>query len=81
MEIERVEQEVVQGLPDQRSGQGGRREISKIVGDDHIGAAGQCCGDYVPVIRIGQLYGLGERFPVHHQRIWEGRLHLPIQVS
>lgn len=50
VKVERIEQEVIQGLPEQRPGQGVGREVREVIGDDHVGAS--CPGGRhdVPVI-------------------------------
>lgn len=76
IEVERIEQEVIQGLPEQRRGQGAGREVSEVIGDDHVGAA--CPGGchHVPVIWVWQPDGRGKRFPASYERVRERRFHL-----
>ncbi|WP_157491032.1 MULTISPECIES: hypothetical protein [Protofrankia] len=53
MKIEFVEQEVVERLPGEWCGQRAGRKIRRVVGDDHVGSAGSCCGDNMPVVGVG----------------------------
>jgi hypothetical protein len=52
------------------------REICEVIRNDYIGAARPSGCDYVPVVRIWQMHGGDERFPVSYQSVRKGRLHL-----
>lgn len=55
VEIEFVEQEVIKRLPAERCRQCVRREVRKVIGDDHIGAASSGGCDHMSVVRIRQV--------------------------
>ncbi|HEX2823738.1 MAG TPA: hypothetical protein VHO07_26785 [Streptosporangiaceae bacterium] len=60
VKVKGAEQELIQGLPDQRRGQRTGREIGDIVSDDDVGAACSCRRHHVPVTRIREPDGVDE---------------------
>ena len=76
IEVEGIEQEVIQRLPEQGLWQGVWRKVREVVGDDDVGTACPRGGHHVSVVWVWQSDGLYERFPAGYERVGECRFHL-----